>query len=157
MLGTININTTTFFTVMGILIGIAATVLLYIFVLPENKREKLPKILKVLHDIFNMKQLWLETFLRGLYVLSSTLCITVGACMLFSFSIYDSGRYSYSHWYGGYGILLAILGPVVLRIVFEGLMMFILLVKNTIQINNKLKADADQPKEEKAATEEPQE
>ena len=71
MLGTISINTTTFFTVMGILIGIAATVLLYIFVLPENKREKLPKILKVLHDIFNMKQLWLETFLRGLYVLSS--------------------------------------------------------------------------------------
>ncbi len=125
--------------VIGVLCALAGTVFLYIFVLPEGKREKLPKVLKILHDIFNFKSLLLEKVLKALYTLSTLICVFVGFFMLFSF------RTSYSYfggsslqWDGGYGILLMIAGPIVLRLAYEGIMMFILLVKNTIQINNKL-------------------
>lgn len=135
----IDINTIPFFSVIALLTAIAATVLLFIFVLPAKKREGLPKLLKVIHDVFNMKDLLLESILRVLYVFSSLACVFWGVFMIFGFQIYDSGRYSYTNWAGGYGILVAILGPIALRIAFELVMMFVLLVKNTIQINKKLK------------------
>lgn len=143
-------NTLPFVTVFGALLGIAATVLLYIFILPEKKRERLPKILKVLHDIFNFKGLMLETILRFLYTLSTVLCILVGFMMLFGFQYYDSYYYSYSHWYGLEGLIIMILGPIALRIAFELVMMFILLVKNVMAINNKLKGDEKAPAAEQA-------
>ncbi len=149
-----SINTVPFFTVLGCLTALAATVLAFIFVLPEKKREKLPKVLKIVHDILNMKQLFLETFLRALYVLSTAACVFVGVMMLFGFDIYNGTYYSRSQWYGGYGLLLAIVGPIAVRIAFEGLMMFILLVKNTIEINKKLKAQDEAPVVEEIAAEE---
>lgn len=53
------------------------------------------------------------------------------------------------HWLGGYGILLMVLGPIAVRLCYELLMMAVLLLKNVISINRKLKnqnersADAD--------------
>ena len=47
-------------------------------------------------------------------------------------------------WLGGYGLLLMILGPIVVRLIFEFLMMALLLVKNVISINNKLRAPGEQ-------------
>ncbi len=132
-------NTAPFFAVLGILTAIAATVLAFIFILPEEKRAKLPKVLKIVSDILNMKQLFLEIFFRALYIFSTFACVFVGVFMIFGFETY--GRYS--QWYGGYGLLIAILGPIVIRIVFEGFMMFVLLVKNTIEINKKLKNQND--------------
>ena len=136
--------------ILGALAAVAATVLLYIFVLPENKREKLPKILKIICDIFSFKELYLEKIFRALYVLSTVACITVGACMIFGFDIYIGAYHNYTNWYGGYGLLIMLLGPIALRITFESVMMFILLVKNVIQINNKLKS-ADASEEEAKA------
>lgn len=120
---------------LGIFTALAATVLAFIFILPENKREKLPKIGKIVHDILNMKELYLEKVIRAVYVFLTLCCIIVGVLMMFGFREF----YGEIEWYGGYGLLLAILGPVVLRLFFEATMMFILLVKNTISINNKLK------------------
>lgn len=126
-------------SVLGVLTAIAATVLLYIFVLPEKKRENLPKILKILHDIFTFKSLFIETVLRALYVFSTALCVFTGFFMLFGFEVHKFYYYNHTTWMGGYGILIMLLGPIVIRLVYEAMMMFILLVKNTIQINNKLK------------------
>ena len=39
--------------------------------------------------------------------------------------------------FGGIGII--IVGPIAVRLAYEGVMMFILLVKNVIEINNKMK------------------
>lgn len=144
------INTTTFFAVLGILTAIAATVLSFIFILPENKRAKLPKVLKIVSDILNMKQLFLELFFRALYIFSTFACIFVGIFMLFGIVGYDYG-YGGRHieWMGGWGILIAIVGPIVVRIVYEGFMMFVLLVKNTMEINRKMKSqtgDIEEPK-----------
>lgn len=134
--------------VMAALAAIAATVLFCIFLMPEKKAKKLPKFLRVIRDVLNMKELYLEKVLRVLYVCTTLFCIIAGGLMFF----FGFGRDYWSggvQWYGGYGLLLMIGGPIALRLVFEGLMMFILLVKNTMQINNKLKAQ-EAPVEEKA-------
>ena len=48
-------------------------------------------------------------------------------------------RTSFGVWLGGLGLLLMILGPIAIRLVYELLMMMVILVKNVIEINNKLK------------------
>lgn len=123
--------------VLGVLHAIAATVLLYIMVLPKKKDGKLNAFLQQVHNFFNVKKLYLEEVLKFLYVLSSMVAVCVGFFMMLS--------YQYSYWSGKepmilQGLLVMILGPVVLRLVYEGVMMFILLVKNTMEINNNLKA-----------------
>lgn len=136
-------NTVPVMVVLGGLAALALTVLVHIFVLPEKKAANFTGLMKRIHSIFTFKELFLEKIFRAIYILATIACITVGAFLLFGFEVY-SGYYSYSTWYGGYGLLLMIFGPIALRIAFEGTMMFILLVKNTMEINNKLKA----PKEE---------
>lgn len=66
--------------------------------------------------------------------------------MLFAFyhSSYSFG--SYSMWYGPYGILIAVLGPIALRIVYECSMLGIILVKNVMEINKKIKSDVVEEK-----------
>ena len=56
--------------------------------------------------------------------------------LLVYFSSYSS--HSEFHSFAGFGALLIFLGPVVVRIVYEFIMLTILMVKNTIDINNKL-------------------
>lgn len=150
------INTTGFMTVLGILAALAVTVLAYIFIIPEKKRESLPKIFKIVHDIFNFKELYLEKILKALYVLCTVACITIGLCWQLGFSVYEVWDETYFSWQGGYGLLLILVGPVVIRIVYEAMMMFVLLVKNTMQINSKLKdanavEAAETPAEEQSA------
>lgn len=139
------INTIGFMTVLGILAALAVTVLAYIFIIPEKKRESLPKVFQIVHDIFNFKELFLEKILKALYVLCTVACVTIGLCWQMGFSVYEGWSQTYFTWQGGYGLLLILFGPVVLRIIYEALMMFVLLVKNTIQINNKLKGAEETP------------
>lgn len=133
--------------VLGIIAAIVITVFLYIKVLPRKYDGKLPnKYWQFVHDFFHFKKLYLEEVLKAIYVLANAACIAIGAFMLISFQTYTSYYYGYSRttWYGGYGLLLIIGGPIALRLTYEGIMMFILLVKNTIEINNKLKAPETQ-------------
>ena len=146
-------NTVPVMVVLGTLAALALTVLAHIFVLPAKKAAKLSGLFKRIHDIFTFKELFLEKIFRAIYIFATIACITVGACLFLGIEVY-SGYYSYSMWYGGYGILLMIFGPITLRIVFEGIMMFILLVKNTMDINNKLKAPEEVACEEVVACEE---
>ena len=59
---------------------------------------------------------------------------TVLDCMWFLFLF----AYQDDKWGGIYTIPVLIIGPVLTRLIFESFMMFILLVKNTIDLNNKL-------------------
>lgn len=137
----INFDSGVFMLVVGILLALALTVLAFIFVVPEKKRTKLGKIGALLHDTFNFKFLIIEKIIQALYIFSTFACIACGLCMLFGVSIYISDYYSNFFWYGGYGLLVMIGGPIVLRIVFELTMMFLLLVKNVMQINSKIKSE----------------
>ena len=119
------------FATVAALLAIAATVLAFIFIVPEKRREKLNAFGKFLHDTCNFKYLVVEKLLQALYIFSTALIILNGFFLLF--------KSVYGHWLGGYGILLRVVGPIVLRLIYELLMMVVLLVKNVIGINNKLK------------------
>ena len=128
---------------LGISLALALTVLTYIFILPEKKRGKLNKLGQFISDIFNFKFLVIEKVLQFFYILSTFICIALGVCMMFGIEVttyYDTDV----HWYGLYGILLVIVGPIVVRLAYEALMLGLLLVKNVIEINRKLKSQTDE-------------
>ena len=153
-----NFSTVTFMTVIGSLAAIALTVLAFIFIVPEKKRAGLGKLMGFVHDVLNFKTLFIEKILKALYALCTFACITIGACWLFGIEVYHSTYSDYTHteWMGGYGILLMILGPIAVRIAYEVMMMFVLLVKNTIDINNKMpKNEVEAPAENEAPVEAP--
>ena len=108
------------FTIVGGILAIVATVLAYVFIVPEKRREKLNAFGKFLHDTCN--------FTADMIIL--------GFFMLFAA---PKDYFGNRHWLGVYGILTMILGPIMIRLVYELLMMAVLLLKNVISINNKLR------------------
>lgn len=130
----------TVISILALFFAIGATVLAYIFIIPEKKYAKLNKFCKFLHNLLNFKSLIIEKILQASYIFSTAFVILMGFFMLFYVEQYGGYYYSYTKWYGGYGILLMLLGPIAIRLTYEFAMMAILLVKNVIQINNKLKS-----------------
>ena len=130
----------TVFAVIAAILAIGATVVAFILLLPEKKRPKLNKFLGTVADILNFKHLFIEKILKAVYVFATAFAIIFGFLMLFSFVRYDYWGYSGVHWYGYQGLIIMIGGPIAIRIVYEILMMFILLVKNTMDINRKMPA-----------------
>lgn len=126
-------------SVLALLFAIAATVVAYIFIVPEKKYAKLNKFGKFLHNLVNFKSLIIEKILQAAYIFATAFVILMGFFMLFYVEEYGGYYYSRTQWYGGYGIVLMLVGPIAVRLVYEFAMMAILLVKNVIQINNKLK------------------
>ena len=135
-------------SILALLSAIAATVLAFIFIVPEKKRAKLGGIAKLLHDILNFKFLIVEKIMQAFYIFSTAFVMMTGFFMLFYVEEVGGYYYSSTVWYGGYGLLVMILGPILVRLAYEFVMMFILLIKNVIQINNKLKAADGEKKEE---------
>ncbi len=136
---TFSFNTMGLVSVIGFAATIAAMILVYKFIVPEKRRPRLNKLGQLLHDAFNFKFLIIEKIMQFFYILSTVSTICYGIALLFGINIFHSEYYNRTDWYGIIGILIAILGPIVIRLVYEGLLMFILLVKNVIQINKKLK------------------
>lgn len=122
--------------VIGIVLALIGTVLTFIFIMPESKKAGLNKSLSVLRDIFSFKELFLEKLLRACYIFLTLFCIFGGFFMLFARSYFV--MYIGSSSLAMYGLMLMILGPIVVRICFEISMMFVLLVKNTMDINSKI-------------------
>ncbi len=120
-------------SVVGFIVTIVLVVLLYMFVLPKDKRESLNPFLKIVHDILNLKGLLIETVLRFLYVFISVYFVVMGIVTFFTSPI------------AGLGML--IFAPIITRLIFEGMMLVILLVKNVIEINNKLKGNGSNAQE----------
>ena len=114
--------------VVSLLFAIAATVLAFVFIVPEKKAAKLNKFGKFLHDTLNFKYLIVEKILQALYIFATAMVILSGFFMIFDFE----NEMSLS------GLLMMIVGPIAVRLGFEFSMMFILLIKNVIQINNRL-------------------
>ncbi len=125
------------FSVIGGVLAAVATVLAYVFIVPEKRREKLNAFGKFLHDTCNFKYLIVEKILQALYIFFTVDTIILGFFMLFAAPEDFLGD---RHWLGGYGILAMILGPIVIRLIYELLMMAVLLLKNVISINNKLRS-----------------
>lgn len=122
------------FGIIATILAIAATVVAFVMIVPERKREKLGRFGKFLHDAVNFKFLIVEKILQALYIFVTAYVILCGFFMLFMAPETWTGR----HWLGGYGILLMVLGPIAVRLCYELLMMAVLLLKNVISINHKL-------------------
>lgn len=136
MTSTITAATSGVFSLIAIIVAIAATVLAFIFIIPENRREKLGSFGRFLHDTCNFKYLVVEKLLQALYVFSTVLVILNGFFTMVG---------GYLGVYGFFvGLLMMVLGPVAVRLVYELMMMLILLVKNVISINGKLKSSKEE-------------
>ena len=124
------------FLIIAVILAIAATVLAFIFFVPEKRREKMNAFGKFLHDLCNFKFLVVEKVLQTLYIFATAYIIIYGVLQLFN--VQENFWTGKSTWMGGVGLLYIILGPIAVRLSFELLMMAVLLVKNVITINNKL-------------------
>lgn len=122
----------------AVIISIILTILLAILVVPEKRRSGLPKFFQVIHDICNFKGLLLEKVLKILYIFSTINVMLTGIFTWFS------GGYNFGMTFLT-GLLILVLGPILVRLAYEFLMLFVLLVKNVIQINNKLNGRSDNP------------
>lgn len=133
--------------ILGAAFAVIATVLAAILIMPQSRVPKLNKFLYALHNIANFKSLLIEKIIKVLYVFSTCYVILAGFFMLFSWTnVSYFGYTSSTHYNGGKGILLIIFGPIIIRLVYEALMMFIILVNNTIELRKHF-CDADQGKE----------
>ncbi len=124
--------------VIAVVFALAATVVAFVLVVPDSRRATLGKFGKFLHDTVNFKYLIVEKILQALYIFATAYVLLQGFFLLFSV---QESFWGDTKWLGGYGFLLMIFGPIAVRLVYELLMMAVLLVKNVIQINNKLKGD----------------
>ena len=123
------------FMIIAVILAITATVLAFIFIVPDKRREKLNGFFKFLHDLCNFKFLVVEKILQALYIFSTAFVILYGVLQLFNVQENWAGGHT---WMGGVGLLYIILGPIIVRLTYEMMMMVILLVKNVIAINHKL-------------------
>lgn len=120
-----------FVGVIAAIIAFVLMILVLCLVTPAKKRDKLPGFFRVLHDIFNFNGLIIEVILKAAYIFATIYIILQSFFMIFIGSE------------PLYYLLSMILGPIAIRIVFELIMMAVLLVKNVITINNKLKYPDD--------------
>ena len=144
--------------ILGIIAAIVLTILAYIFVMPKKNDGKFTKpFLQKRHDLFNFKKLYLEEILKFVYVLATIFCICTGFFLIFGYNEvwgwYESTRTSTAL----YGILAIVVAPIVLRLTYESVMMFILLVKNVMEINNKTPLLEKKEEEVKVVESAPQE
>ena len=108
----------------SIILALIITIAVYILIMPESKRAGMSGFPAILHDIFQFKSFLVEKIVKFLYVFSTIYLFVFGFFTLFK--------------QFGSGLALMLLGPIVLRIVYELFMLAILLVKNVIDINRKL-------------------
>lgn len=123
-------------------LSFVAVIAAFIFIVPQKKRAKLNRTGRILHDIFNFRSLIAEKIYQAFYIFYTVWVIIFGFFLLFSYSTDILGNRT---WLGGYGLLLMLFGPIVVRLIFEFLMMALLLVKNVISINNKLRVPSNRP------------
>ncbi|MBO4838300.1 MAG: zinc ribbon domain-containing protein [Lachnospiraceae bacterium] len=112
--------------IVGTLLALAATIVLYVLVFPKSKEGNLPPFLNLVRDFFDVKYLLIEKIAKFIYVFMTLASILVGFFLLF-------GRTFVA------GLVLMILGPILHRLFYELFMLAILLVKNVMEINNHLK------------------
>lgn len=132
-------------TVLAGLSAVAATVLAFIFIVPEKKRASLNGFFKLVHDILNFKSLLLELILKASYIFATAFSVFAGFFTIFG-KTYSYGYYGRS--FGDNlveGLLIMVLGPITIRLAYELLMMFVILVKNVTDINKKM--DNNQPQQ----------
>lgn len=111
---------------VSFVLGLVAAILVYVLFLNKKADEKEQGVVKFCHDFLNFDFLTLEILLKVAYV-TLTVMFVLGS---FGFLYLGSIQ-------GFLGSLF--IAPVLLRLAFEGTILLLKLVKNTEEINKKLK------------------
>lgn len=116
--------------IIAAIVAVAGAVLSMIFIVPEKKRKTLNGFFGMVADLFNFKYLVIEKILKFFYILSTLFAIVFSLFMIFGVGGLSSIPT---------GLIGVVLFPIIIRLIYEGLMLLVLQVKNTMEINKKLK------------------
>lgn len=117
---------------LGILVvAVVLTALLLVLVLPKQKDGHLPAFFQLLYDLFTPKALMIEKLLQVLYVFLNCLTVLFGIAIFFNGFFAGFGRIVL-------GLVILVVGPVLLRVIHELLLLAVMQVKATREINQKL-------------------
>ena len=145
---------------LTIILSIIVAIVGIIFFLPQKNKDKFGKAFAKCHEFINFKTLIIDYVLKGMYILSTAMCIIGGFLTIFTVKTYytttgtmfNQSREAHSSLSVdnlGTGILIMILGPILVRIIYELIMLTIVGVKNIIEINKKMDCcKGDEPKTE---------
>lgn len=112
--------------IIALILAVIGGILVY-FLFVKAKTEPKGKFAKWLKDFLSFKIMWIEPILKVIYYIATIFVI------LFSFSYF--GMFNIM---GGMAFLMflltLILGPIIIRIIYETTMMFIMIWRNTRDI-----------------------
>ena len=111
-------------SVLAVVLAIVGGILVYILFL-NNKKLKLNGFLAWLKNFLNFKTMMLEVILKVLYLIATIYVI------LSSFSLIGTNFLLF--------LVTLVVGPIIVRIIFEMSLMFIMIWKNTSDINKNTK------------------
>lgn len=110
--------------IIAAILALIGGILVY-FLFVKSKNEPKGKFAKYLKDFLAFKIMWIETLLKIIYYVATIYII------LASFAMISVSFLSF--------LLMLILGPILIRLAYEGLMMFIMIWRNTQDIANNTK------------------
>ena len=111
--------------IIALILAIVGGILVY-FLFVKAKTEPKGKFLKWLKDFLSFKVMWIEPIMKVVYYIATIFII------LFSFSYLALGGTGFLMF-----LLSLILGPIIIRIIYEMTMMFIMIWRNTRDIAEK--------------------
>lgn len=110
--------------IISLILAIVGGIIAYILFVMKPKAKEYTGFIAWLHDFLNFKKLFISTILKVTYIMCA-LYVTLA-----SFAFIGSSAAAF------FGLL--IFGNIILRVIYEFLMLTITLVNNTTEINNKL-------------------
>ena len=110
--------------IIAAIIALVGGILVY-FLFVKSKNEPNGKFAKWLKDFLAFKIMWIESLLKIIYYVA-TIYIVLASFSMISFSFLSF-------------LLMLVLGPILIRLAYEGLMMFIMIWRNTQDIANNTK------------------
>ena len=108
--------------IIALILAIIGGILVY-FLFVKAKTEPKGKFLKWLKDFLSFKVMWIEPILKVVYYVATIFTV------LYSFTFLALGGYGFLMF-----LMCLVLGPIIIRIVYEATMMFIMIWRNTRDI-----------------------
>ena len=107
------------------IVALILAILSVILITPRSRKPYLNEFFTWLHHVFNFDALLIDKILKFLYIFSTFFVIFEGFAILIMGS--------------AIGLLVMLIGPFVVRLVYEMMMMFVIMVKHVAEINRKVK------------------
>ena len=108
--------------IIALVLAIVGGILVY-FLFVKAKTEPKGKFAKWLKDFLSFKIMWIEPILKVGYYVATIFTV------LYSFTFLALGGYGFLMF-----LMCLVLGPIIIRIVYEATMMFIMIWRNTRDI-----------------------